>query len=141
LGDLLKGLLPVALTQMLDFRDSLIAATALAAFLGHVYPIYYGFKGGKGVATALGVLLGMHPLAGICAFITWLVVAFSFRFSSLAALSAALLSPAYMLWFTGFSWLTGATIFMSAIVLWRHRSNFRQLLDGTEDTIGSGTLR
>jgi glycerol-3-phosphate acyltransferase PlsY len=86
-------------------------------------------------------LLGMHALVGICAFITWLIIAFSFRFSSLAALSAALLSPVYMLWLTGLGWLTGATIIMSAVVLWRHRSNFRQLLEGTEDTIGSGTFR
>ncbi len=140
-GDVLKGLLPVALAQLLAAGEALVAATALAAFCGHVFPIYYGFKGGKGVATALGVVLGMQPWAGLGGFCTWLIMVYLFRYSSLAALAAALLTPGYMLWLTDSAWLTGVTMLMSVIILWRHRSNFRQLLNGTEDRIGTSTPR
>jgi glycerol-3-phosphate acyltransferase PlsY len=141
MGDVLKGLAPVVIAQILALGESVVGAVALAAFCGHVYPIYYGFKGGKGVATALGVLLGVHVLVGLLALVSWLVVALFFRFASLAALVAGVLTPAYMQWITGSGWLTGITITMAALIAWRHRSNIRHLLEGSEDTIGSDTPR
>jgi glycerol-3-phosphate acyltransferase PlsY len=141
LGDVCKGLVPVLIARGLGLADPAIGAVALAAFCGHVYPIYYGFKGGKGVATALGALLAMHALVGLCALGTWLLVAFLFRFSSLASLAASLIAPGYTFWMTGSVWLTVATASMSTIIFWRHRSNIRHLLEGTEHTIGTGAPR
>ncbi len=140
-GDVLKGLAPVLIAQSLDMGEIAVGAVALAAFCGHVYPIYYGFKGGKGVATALGALLGVHALVAILALGTWLVAAFMFRFASVASLAAGLLAPAYMLWITGSAGLTGITIMMAMLIFWRHRRNIRQLLEGSENRIGSGTAR
>jgi acyl phosphate:glycerol-3-phosphate acyltransferase len=139
LGDVLKGLAPVAVARMLSADELLIGAVALAAFCGHVYPVFYGFKGGKGVATALGALLGMHALVGLLTFAGWLLVAFLSRFASLASLAASLLAPALMLWMTSSAKLTAATIVMSVLIFWRHRGNIRQLLAGSEHTIGSKT--
>jgi glycerol-3-phosphate acyltransferase PlsY len=141
LGDVLKGLVPVVIAQILALGDIVVAAVALAAFCGHVYPIYYSFQGGKGVATALGVLLGVYPLVGLLALSTWLLIAIMFRFASLAALVGALLTPIYMQTITGSKWLTGMAIIMAALIIWRHRSNIHHLLEGSEGTIGSGTPR
>jgi glycerol-3-phosphate acyltransferase PlsY len=137
LGDVCKGLAPVIITWILVPEERIVGTVALAAFLGHLYPIYYSFKGGKGVATALGALLGMHTLTGICALSTWLLVAILSRYSSLAALAAGLATPLYMLWLTGSAWLTGATLVMAVFIFWRHRGNIRNLIQGSEDTIGS----
>jgi glycerol-3-phosphate acyltransferase PlsY len=117
--------------------DAVIAACGLAAFLGHLYPLYYGFQGGKGVATLLGVLLGMHWLLGLGTIGVWLGMAFSFRYSSLSALVAATASP-LLAWFITHSPVISASIALMAILLiWRHRSNIRNLLSGKEDKIGS----
>lgn len=136
-GDMLKGLLPVLIALSLGMSDAVIAACGLAAFLGHLYPLYYGFQGGKGVATLLGVLLGMHWLLGLGTIGVWLGMAFSFRYSSLSALVAATASP-LLAWFITHSPVISASIALMAILLiWRHRSNIRNLLSGKEDKIGS----
>ncbi|MBA2492501.1 MAG: glycerol-3-phosphate 1-O-acyltransferase PlsY [Gammaproteobacteria bacterium] len=136
-GDVIKGLAPVVAARGLGLDDSVIGAVALAAFCGHVFPVYYGFKGGKGVATGLGALCGVHALVGISAFATWLLVASTTRFSSVAALATSLMAPVYMLIMTGSAWFSWATVIMAAIIIWRHRSNISQLLEGSEEKIGS----
>lgn len=136
-GDMLKGLLPVLIALSLGMSDAVIAACGLSAFLGHLYPLYYGFQGGKGVATLLGVLLGMHWLLGLGTIGVWLAMAFTFRYSSLSALVAATASP-MLAWFITHSPVISASIALMAVLLiWRHRSNIRNLLAGREDKIGS----
>lgn len=137
LGDLLKGLLPVLLARWFGISELTLALVALAAFLGHLYPAFFGFKGGKGVATALGALLGLAWPVALAAAATWLAMALIFRISSLSALIAALLAPAYMWGLTSSRELSTATIVMSVLLFWRHRSNIRNLLQGTESRIGS----
>ena len=136
LGDLLKGLLPVAVAQMIGLPAWAIAATAFAAFLGHLFPVFFGFQGGKGVATAFGAGLGLSPWAALAALATWLVMAALFRISSLAALTAAVLMPLY-LWLLGepsaFLIAMGA---MAVLLIVRHRANIQRLLAGTESRIG-----
>lgn len=136
LGDVLKGLIPVLIAQALGLGAEWVSAVALAAFIGHLYPVYHGFRGGKGVATALGVLLGMHGLAGLAALVTWLVVAGVTRISSLAALAAAALTPLYLYLLTGERWFIAAGAAMAALIYWRHRGNIRKLLSGQEPRIG-----
>ena len=137
LGDLLKGLLPVALAQIAGLPAWAIAATAFAAFIGHLFPLFFGFQGGKGVATAFGAALGLSPWAALAALATWLVMAALFRISSLAALTAAVLMPFYL-------WLLGepsaflfAMAAMAILLIWRHRANIQRLLAGTESRIGA----
>ena len=134
-GDVLKGLVPVLLLRFVQAPDVFIAAAGLAAFSGHLYPLFFGFRGGKGVATLTGVLLAFHWLLGTAFIITWLLVALLSRYSSLAAITAGLLAPAYC-------WLIIATPFhlagvsmMSAMLIWRHRSNIKNLLAGAENKI------
>ena len=136
-GDLLKGLLPVLLARGLGVDEPGLALTALAAFLGHLYPVFFGFEGGKGVATAFGVILGLSWLTALAALATWLLMAFTVRISSLSALTAAVLAPLYA-WLFGLPTVyVAAILIMVVILIWRHRSNIRQLLAGTEDTIGT----
>lgn len=137
LGDMLKGLIPVLAAQALGFADAWLGAVALAAFVGHLFPVFFGFKGGKGVATALGVLLGLSWGVGALVLVTWLAVAAISRISSLSALVAALLAPAYTAWLTGSPWLIATTVAMTVLIYWRHRSNIRNLLAGTEGRIGA----
>ena len=113
-----------------------LAAVGLAALLGHVFPVFFGFKGGKGVATALGVLLGWSWLAFLAAAATWLVVAAIFRMSSLAALVALLLAPAYIYAFEATPWISGAAIVVVIAVFWRHTGNIQRIRAGTEPRIG-----
>lgn len=137
LGDLLKGLLPVALARLVEVGEVTLIATALAAFLGHIYPVYFQFRGGKGVATALGVLLGLAPWLGLAVLGVWLLVAATLRYSSLAALIAAAAAPV-IAWGLGLG--TAAIIgvaFMSALLIARHRGNIQRLLNGTESRIGA----
>lgn len=135
-GDLLKGWLPLLAGHALGARPEVMAATGLAAFAGHLYPVFFGFKGGKGVATFIGVLLGLAwPVAGVFV-VTWLAVAALFRYSSLAALTASLASlPAAWFWALPPVWL-GAVAVMVVLVFWRHRGNIVKLLSGTESRIG-----
>lgn len=140
-----KGWLPVVLVKWVGgdygLGDGTVAAVALAAFLGHLYPVFFRFKGGKGVATAAGVLLGVHWILGLATLATWLIVAYVSRYSSLAALAAALLAPAYYLlgdraaWYLDKSILT-VLIVVSTLLLYRHRENISKLLKGTESKIG-----
>ena len=148
--DAAKGWLPVALVRWLgpqwDLGDATLAAVGLAAFLGHLYPIFFGFRGGKGVATALGVLVGFQPLLGLAVAATWLIIAFFFRYSSLAALVAAVFAPAYYLFGSGVAWQAHAPVavvlaVIALLLAWRHRANVRRLLDGSEPQIGAGATR
>lgn len=136
-GDTLKGLLPVLVARWLDMSDLTVALVGLAAFIGHLFPIYFGFKGGKGVATGLGVLLGLDWLLGLYVVATWLAMALVFRISSLSALIAFLLAPVYGSLLLGIGWQSGSIVVISALLFWRHRSNIQNLLAGTEDKIGA----
>ena len=135
IGDVLKGLLPVALGHALGLDWQWVGLIGLAAFLGHIFPIYYHFKGGKGVATALGVYLALQPLIGIVVVITWLISALLFNISSLSALIATLLAPLYFFWITDSVPLFSILIVMTVIIYWRHRTNIVEIIDGTEDKI------
>lgn len=140
LGDMLKGLIPVAIAVQLGAAETTIALTLLAAFLGHLYPLFFGFKGGKGVATALGGLIGLHWSIGLATIATWLAMAVLLRYSSLAALTAILFAPAYV-WLlfpvAESTVLTTAMAIITALLYWRHSSNIQKLLAGEEDKIGS----
>jgi len=136
LGDSIKGVVPVLLARYLGASDPVLALTAFFAFIGHLYPVFFGFKGGKGVATALGVLLALAWPVGLAALGTWLAMAFATRISSLSALTAAVLTPVFMWWFTGSDVFVALNVVVSAILIWRHRSNVRHILNGTEGRIG-----
>jgi len=136
LGDLLKGLIPVVIARALDLAPSTIAIAGLLAFAGHVYPVFFGFRGGKGVATALGVLIGFAWLPALSLAAVWLVMAVTFRISSLAAIAAALIAPVVMWTMQPHGELAAATLLMSLVLLWRHRGNLRNLLRGAEPRIG-----
>ncbi|MCG8324147.1 MAG: glycerol-3-phosphate 1-O-acyltransferase PlsY [Thiotrichales bacterium] len=135
-GDVIKGLVPVLIARWLQCPDVTVAATALAAFMGHLFPVFFGFKGGKGVATLIGVLLAMHWLSGVTFISAWLAMALVFRYSSLAALVASLVTPvAGSLFLT--TPLVVVQLIMVSLLFWRHRSNIRNLIAGTEDRIGN----
>lgn len=136
IGDMLKGLVPVIVVKMIEPAAGAIALTGLGAFLGHVFPVYYGFKGGKGVATFYGVLLGFSWMAGIAALLIWLLTAFVSKISSLSALVSALSAP-LVLWYSSHSpELTVILGLMTALLFWRHRSNVSNIIDGKEHKIG-----
>ena len=135
LGDLLKGLVPVAIGHALNLDWGWLILIGAAAFLGHVYPIFYGFKGGKGVATALGVYIGLNPIVGIVVILTWLISALVFNISSLSALIATLLAPLYFFWVTGSFNLFLGLVLITVLIYWRHRTNIVEIIDGTEDNI------
>ena len=135
-GDMLKGTAAVLLTAVAGASPRVQALAGLAAFLGHLYPIFFGFKGGKGVATYLGVLLGLAWVVGVMTMVTWLVVAFLFRYSSLAAMTAAALAPGYMAIFGVWPDWAIVSLVMSVLLLWRHRENLQNLLAGRESRIG-----
>ncbi|HFD92784.1 MAG TPA: glycerol-3-phosphate 1-O-acyltransferase [Gammaproteobacteria bacterium] len=135
-GDILKGLIPVLVATYAGLTPAGIALVGVAAFLGHLYPVFFGFQGGKGVATALGVLLGMSWLLGLAIIATWLIMAMIFRISSLSAITAAIAAPF-------FTWLLqpdptaiAAVSTMALLLLLRHKRNIQNLLQGTEPRIG-----
>lgn len=132
----MKGVLPVLVAKWTGLDDSIIAGTALAAFTGHLFPVFFAFKGGKGVATLIGVLAATHWILGVTFIATWLIMAILFRFSSLSALTASLVTPVISAFLLPDIYYITQTI-MVILVFWRHRSNIRHLLDGTEDKIGS----
>lgn len=136
-GDFLKGLLPVGLAVTLDRPEAAVAAAGVGAYLGHLYPVFFGFRGGKGVATGLGALLGWSWIGALATVAVWLLVAAIWRFSSLAALVAFLLAPVFLWFVTGSPELAGAMLLLTALTYWRHRSNIRNLIAGTEDRIGT----
>ncbi len=140
LGDAGKGWLSVALAQHFapapGFGGAAVAAVALAVFLGHLFPVFLRFQGGKGVATALGILLGFNPWMGLLAAAIWITVAAIWRISSLSALVAAALAPVYAVFFLGFDARTFAILVISILLIWRHKSNIANLIAGTETRIG-----
>jgi glycerol-3-phosphate acyltransferase PlsY len=139
--DALKGVVAVLLarwfTRHLGYADGSVALAGLFAFLGHLYPVFFRFQGGKGVATAAGVLLALNPWVGLASLATWLAVAILTRYSSLAALATALLAPLYLHLLHGHSQGVIAVAVMSVLLIWRHRSNISKLLNGTESKLGS----
>ena len=137
-GDMLKGLIPVLIAQYLQMSPVILAATALAAFLGHLYPVFFGFQGGKGVATALGVIYGLYWPVGLLTTATWLAMAVVFRYSSLAALVAILLTPLWFLWLMPEPEIIAAMSVLTVLLFWRHRSNIRNLISGKEGRISFG---
>lgn len=137
-GDVLKGVVPVLVARAAELPPAMVALVGLAAFLGHLFPVFFGFKGGKGVATALGALLGLEPLLGAAVLATWLVVAGVTRYSSLAALVASVLAPGYAFVVSGDRGVVAAVAVMAVLLVWRHRANIRRLLSGEEGRIGRG---
>jgi glycerol-3-phosphate acyltransferase PlsY len=135
-GDILKGVIPVLVARALTADATILTLTGFAAFLGHLFPVFFGFRGGKGVATALGVWLALDPWVGLALIATWLIVAALFRYSSLSALTASVAAPLYVAWLSpGLPYLV-TMLAMSVILVYRHRSNIRHLIAGTETRIG-----
>jgi acyl phosphate:glycerol-3-phosphate acyltransferase len=145
LGDALKGYFAVMLARVLLGDQSLtstlsswvLCGVVLAVFLGHLFPIFHGFKGGKGVATACGILFGVNAILGIATLSTWIIVAVFLRYSSLAALAAAVFGPIYFVFLFGLQPMGIALTLVCLLLIWRHRSNIRNLMNGTESRIGS----
>ena len=145
LGDALKGFVAVVLARMILGEESLssslnswiLCGVVVAVFLGHLFPIFHGFKGGKGVATACGILFGINWILGLATLATWIIVAKFMRYSSLAALAAAVFGPIYFVFLFGFHPMGIALLIVCALLIWRHRSNIRNLMNGTESRIGS----
>jgi glycerol-3-phosphate acyltransferase PlsY len=135
LGDLSKGLLPVLVLRALNAPEIALAVAAIAAFTGHIYPIFFGFKGGKGVATAAGALLALNPIIGLITIGTWLVTAWLTRYSSLAAVTAALVASVTAQYLTQAPTMIAVSL-MTIILVWRHQANIRRLIRGEESRIG-----
>lgn len=132
LGDTLKGVLPVVVALWLQRPLEVLGLVGFAAFIGHLYPLFFGFRGGKGVATALGVLLAAAWQVGLATLGTWLIMATLFHISSLSALTAFTLAPLYAWLLTGNALFSVTILVLAVILIWRHRSNIRKLLAGTE---------
>ncbi len=145
IGDALKGYLAVMLARVLLGDESLtstlnswlLCAVVIAVFLGHLFPIFHGFKGGKGVATACGILFGINWILGLATLSTWIIVAMFMRYSSLAALAAAIFGPIYFVFLFGFQPMGIALLVVCLLLIWRHRSNIHNLMNGKESRIGS----
>jgi len=139
-GDAAKGAVAVLLAQAFAARFGftllVITCAGLAAFIGHLYPVFHRFQGGKGVATAAGVLLALSPALGLCTLGTWLLVAVITRYSSLAALMAAVCAPLFAWWLFGVDAVIVPIAIMSVLLIWRHRQNIAKLAAGTESRIG-----
>ncbi len=139
-GDAAKGWLGVAAAQwaaaLAGAPDWAVPAAALAVFLGHLFPVFHGFTGGKGVATAAGIVFALHWPLGVALLVVWATMAFGFRISSLAALTAALLLPLGAFYVFGNTLTAWAMVPICALLFWRHRANIRQMLEGKERTIG-----
>lgn len=144
--DAAKGWLPVFLVihygEPYGLYAGAVALVGIAAFLGHLYPIFFKFKGGKGVATALGVVLGISPWLGLAVALTWIIMAVFFRYSSLASITAAVFAPFYYVLASGVAWymegiVAGALVFIAGFLLLRHAENLSRLIKGTESKLGS----
>ena len=140
MGDAGKGWFAVWLAQKyaVDFglSPATLAGVAIAVFLGHLFPVFFKFLGGKGVATALGILIAINAWLGLATFSTWLIIAFFFRYSSLAAIVASVFAPIYCFFLFGITAALPAVILMSALLVWRHRENISKLMAGTESRLG-----
>jgi glycerol-3-phosphate acyltransferase PlsY len=138
LGDAAKGWVAVTIARVVlgdpasESNNMLLGLVTIAVFLGHLYPIFHGFKGGKGVATAAGILFAISWVLGLATLGTWLIVAFFMRYSSLAALCAAAFAPLYFTFLFGVQPMSLAILVMSLLLIYRHRSNIRNLMNGTE---------
>jgi len=141
LGDVLKGVIPVLAAEWYGLTTLGLSLTALAAFLGHIFPVFFRFQGGKGVATALGCLIALAWPAALTLAITWLIVAFISRYSSLAAITATLLAPIDVWVFTQQIDFTAITLVMTCILIYRHKGNIQKLLRGEETKIGHKTVK
>lgn len=137
LGDLLKGLTPVILAWLLNQSPLTVSLVAIAAFIGHLFPIFFGFKGGKGVATALGAILGLNYLVALCALGVWIIIFAITKISSLSALIAAVSAPIFLYLFNASSEIVWAVIFMDLLLIYRHKSNIQRLLKGEEGKLKS----
>jgi acyl phosphate:glycerol-3-phosphate acyltransferase len=144
--DAMKGLLPVLAVRWFGkpygLEDGTVALVGLAAFMGHLWPAFFRFRGGKGVATFMGVVFGVHPLLGLATGATWLIIAFFFRYASLASLVAAVFAPAYYLLGNRIQWYADAGVAialfaMAMLLAWRHRQNIDRLLQGKESRLGA----
>ena len=142
LGDALKGWAAVAIARMVlgaepsGSLEWVLCAVIIAVFLGHLFPLFHSFRGGKGVATACGILFGINFFLGLATLSTWLIVAFFTRYSSLAAIAAALFAPLYYIFLFGFHPVVLALVIMCVLLIWRHRSNIQNLMNGSETRIG-----
>ena len=143
--DALKGWLPVVLVKWFGepygLSDGTVALVGLAAFVGHLFPVFFRFVGGKGVATALGVLVGISVVLGLATGATWLIIAYFFRYSSLASLSAAVFAPVYYIFGDGVAWpmdryILLSIVIMSGLLMWRHAENITRLIKGKESRLG-----
>ena len=143
LGDALKGWVAVVLARWLapqfGLADDIVLLCALAVFIGHLYPVFFGFKGGKGVATALGVLVGLNPWIGLACLATWLLMAGVFRISSLSALTTALLAPVYTIVPMGWGNAAKTVLVIALLLVYRHKSNILNLITGKEGRIDKRT--
>ncbi len=144
--DAAKGLVPVVLVKSwgssAGLGEGTIGLVALAAFLGHLYPVFFRFQGGKGVATFLGAVFGIDLLLGLATGASWLIIAYFFRYSSLASLVSAVFAPVYFLMGDGIAWsadrpVVGALCVMALLLVWRHRENINRLVAGTESRLGA----
>ncbi len=141
LADMLKGLFPVVLAQIFNAEPITVSFTCLAAVLGHMYPVFFGFHGGKGVATAMGALVGLHFLFGVAVIATWLLVANFTRYASLASIISMALAPLYVLLIVGRLDVFPPIFFITLFILYQHRNNITRLIDKEEPKIQfSGTL-
>jgi len=138
--DALKGYVPVLLVALYGpaygLGEGAAALVGLAAFLGHLWPVFFRFQGGKGVATAAGVLFGLNPWLGVATLLTWVIIAAFFRYSSLAAIVSAAFAPFYELLIWGGGPIAGAVALMGLLLIWRHSANIQKLLKGTESKLG-----
>jgi glycerol-3-phosphate acyltransferase PlsY len=146
IGDAGKGWLAVWLAIRLTGDPNIVALSALAVFLGHLYPVFLAFKGGKGVATALGVLLAIEPILGLATMLSWLIVAYFFRMSSLAAIASALFAPFYYVILSGVLWQAQVPVvialsLISLLLIWRHRNNIVRIVNGTEPRLEKKSIR
>ena len=145
LGDASKGYIAVMLARIILGDTSLsstmgswvLCGVVIAVFLGQLFPIFHGFKGGKGVATACGILFGINWILGAATLSTWIIVAMFMRYSSLAALAAAVFGPIYFVFLFGFQPMGVALLVVCLLLIWRHRSNIQNLMNGTESRIGT----
>ena len=135
LGDSLKGLIPVLIGHSLGLSYEWLTLIAIAAFMGHLFSLYYGFKGGKGVATAMGIYIGLNPIIGFAIIATWLSSSFAFNMSSLSALIATLLAPFYFYFITRSVPLLLGLLLITIFIYWKHRSNIKAIMNGTENKI------
>ncbi|MBT4358302.1 MAG: glycerol-3-phosphate 1-O-acyltransferase PlsY [Proteobacteria bacterium] len=136
IGDILKGAIPVLIAASLTAEPMAIALAGAGSFFGHLFPVFFGFKGGKGVATALGVFLAINPFIALSLALTWLTIAIIFRFSSLAAIISSASAPLWAWWFDSSDVYIVLAFALAIILVWRHSENIKRLIAGTESKIG-----